>query len=385
MKSNKFIIIVTITILFIYSCVSKVEDQNSFKADSQLLSLPHEDAFFYYPEATIRIQRKVASDRFIPYEVSNYLKPKSEIEKLLEDHVIDMELFQTVPSALDIVASTVHDLQRGDTQKAIEKNKNILNNLERNRTKTLNEDYGVSPFREASLVLALAYLQEGDEEEAIPILEKLVIYSNNWSAIYIVLSDYYYYKRAYALALDVATRGIDLCTEKIAYLYILQAKAYRGVGNRISAKQTLNRANELFPNDSDVNLWKGIIDFDEKNFESACKYFNAAYDIDKKNPYIAHNYSYCLIQGKQYDLASSVLITAIANYPSQAHLYYLNGVLENLRMNYFAAQKSWQTYLSLIDESDTNYKTVLFKLSQMGSNDKPLFDEQYFPYPDLSN
>ena len=54
-------------------------------------------------------------------------------------------------------------------------------------------------------------------------------------------------------------------------------------------------------------------------------------------------------------------------------------------MNYFAAQKSWQTYLSLVDESDSNYKTVLFKLTQMGSYDKSLFNEQFFPYPHLSN
>ena len=383
MKFNIFIILIIIS--FFYSCVSKVEDSNAIKADSQLLTLPQDDLFFYYPETTIRIQRKISSEKFIPYDVVAYLKPKNEIEKLLGDHIIDMELFNSIPSTLDIIASTIHDLQRGDTQKAIEKNKNILNNLDRNRTKTLDEDYGVTPFREASLVLALAYLQEGDEDAALPILEKLVINSNNWSAIYIVLSDYYYNKKAYQLALDVATRGIDLCSEKIAYLYVLQAKAYRGVGNNISARQTLNRANVLFPYNSDVNLWIGIIEFDEKSFDSACKYFNTAYNIDKKNPYIAHNYSYCLIQGKQYDLASNVLITAIANYPSHAHLYYLNGVLENLRMNYFAAQKSWQTYLSLVDESDPNYRTVLFKLSQMGTNDKSLIDEQYFPYPDLLN
>ncbi len=374
-----------IIISFICSCVSKGEDPNSFKADSQLLSLPYEDLLFYYPDTTLRIQRKSASEMFIPYDVAHYLKPKNEIKNLLDNHVIDIELFQSVPSALDIVASSVHDLQRGDFQKAIEKNRNILNNLERNRTKTLNEDYGTSPFREASLVLALAYLQEGDDENALPILEKLVIYSKNWSAIYVVLSDYYYNKKAFPLALDVATRGIDLCTEKLAYLYILQAKAYRGDGNNISAKQTLNLANERFPNNSDVNLWKGIIEYDEKNFESACKYFNVAYDLNKKNPYVAHNYSFCLIQGKQYDLASNVLNTAIANYPSHGYLYYLNGVLENFRMNYFAAQKSWQTYLSLANESDPNYKTVIFKLSQMGSYDKSLFNEQFFPYPHLSN
>lgn len=384
MKLNKLMIVVII-ISFIYSCTSKIEDPNAFGADSQLLSLPYESAFFYYPETMIRIQRKITSDKFIPYEIKEYLKPKNGIEKLVDDHIIDMDLFQTTPNALDIVVSTIRDLQRGDTQKAIEKNKNILNFLERNRTKTLNEDYGISPFRESSLVLALAYLQEGDEENAIPILEKLVIYSNTWPAIYTVLSDYYYNKGAYTLALDVATRGIDLCTEKIAYLYVLQAKAYRGIGNKMSAKQTLNRANILFPNNSDVNLWKGIIEFDEKSFASACEYFHAAYDINNKNPYAAHNHSYCLIQGNQYDLASNVLTTAIANYPSHAHLYYLNGVLENLRMNYFAAQKSWQTYLSLVEEGDPNYKTVLFKLSQMGENDKSFYDEQYLSYPYLSN
>jgi hypothetical protein len=86
-----------------------------------------------------------------------------------------------------------------------------------------------------------------------------------------------------------------------------------------------------------------------------------------------------LIKSNQYDLANHVLMKAIANSPSQAHLYFLNGVLENLRHNFYAAQKSWQTYLSLVDESDTNYKTVIFKLSQMELNEKDSTEELVYP------
>jgi tetratricopeptide (TPR) repeat protein len=370
---------------FLVSCVSKENSSNFINVDSQLLTIPYKGVFLFFPDTTIKMQRKIASEMFIPYESANYLKPKSEMEKLLNNHVIDMELFSSIPSILDVIASSIQDLVRGDIQKAIEKNKNILSVLERKRTKTLNEDYGVSPFREASLVLALAYLQSGNNQEAISILETLVIYSNKWPAIYMVLSDYYYNIGAYSLALDVATKGIDLCTEKFAYLYVLQAKAFRGIANNINALRTLNMADILFPNNSDIILWKGILAYDDKKFDIACNYFKAAYELNKNNPNTAHNYSYCLIQGRQFDLASNVLLAAIADFPSQAHLYYLNGVLENFRMNYFAAQKSWQTYLSLVSESDSNYKTVMFKLSQMTLNDKPSLEDQYFPYPNRPN
>ena len=367
------------------SCVSQKNPPDSIRVDSQLLTLPYIDAFFYYPDTTIRMQRKIASDKFIPYEVVDYLKQKSEMEKLIENHVIDMDLFAGQPSTLDVIASSIQDLVRGDIQKAIEKNKNILSVLDRKRIKTLNEDFGESPFKEASLVLALAYLQSGNNQEAITILEKLVIYSNKWPAIYMVLSDYYYNIGAYSLALDVATKGIDFCTEKFSYLYVLQAKAFRGIDNNVNALRTLNMADILFPNNSEINLWKGILAYDDKKYDIACNYFKTAYDLNKSNPYTAHNFSYCLIKGKQFDLASNVVITAIGNFPSHAHLYYLNGVVENFRMNYFAAQKSWQTYLSLVSESDPNYKTVMFKLSQMTLNDKPSLEDQYFPYPNRSN
>lgn len=386
MKIKNKIFIWIIVFIFFISCttskhIEELEDNKNteFQAESDLLNLPYYSPFFYYPESTIRSQRKLASDKFTPYDILNYLKPKTETEKLLEDNFLDPELFKSIPSNLDVIASTIHDLQRGDTQKAIEKNKNILNNLERNRTKTLNEDYGVSPFREASLILAIAYLQEGDENQAIQILEKLVTYSNTWSPIYMVLGDYYYNKKAYSLSLSVATKGIDKCNEKLSYLYVLQIKSFRGVGDIISAKQSLNRALVLFPKNGDIELWNGIIDYDQKDYDSACKHFNAAYELNFMNPYIAHNYSYCLIKSNQYDLANEVLMKAITNSPSQAHLYFLNGVLENLRYNFYAAQKSWQTYLSLTDDTDPNYKTVIFKLSQMELNEKDSTEELVYP------
>ena len=392
----KYIFILYFIFTFILSSCASVEDneddqininnQNKqYQAEADLLNLPYTPPFFYYPDATTRLQRKLASDKFIPYDIVEYLKPKSDIQKMMNENFLDPELFRSIPSELDVIASSIHDLQRGDTQKAIEKNKNILNNLERRRTKTLNEDYGVSPFREASLILAIAYLQDGDEEQAIQILEKLVIYSNTWSPIYMVLSDYYYNKKAYLLALNVATKGIDKCNDKLSYLYIMQIKSFRGIGNMISAKQTLNRARTLFPNNADLELWYGIIDYDEKNYDSACKHFNLAYENNKMNPYIAHNYSYCLIQSNQYDLASEALMLAISNFPSHAHLYFLNGVLENLRHNFLAAQKSWQTYLSLVDESDSNYKFVLFKLSQLELGELNSSDELIFPSKDTSS
>ncbi|APJ02656.1 tetratricopeptide repeat protein [Silvanigrella aquatica] len=378
--------IIILLLVIINSCVSHEEiDPYAIEVDSQLLSLPYDETFFYYPKTTIRYQRKAMNDKYIPLDVVNYLYPMPEMDKLLNEKVKESKILQTIPNELDVVADSIHDLQRGDTQKSIEKNKNILKYFEKTRSRTLNEDFSISPFREASLALSLAYLQEGDDKEALPILEKLVLYSNKWSPIYIVLSDYYFYKKAYSLSLDVAERGIDLSSENSSYLYVLKAKAYRALGNKLLAKQTLVRAHELFPNNSDINLWTGILKFDENNIFEACKFFNTAYDIDKKNPYAAHNYSYCLMQQKKYEQASQILSVALSNYPSHAHLYYLIGVLENLRNNYYAAQKSWQTYLSLVDESDPNYKKVLFKISQMDSQERALPDEQNLPYPQLPN
>lgn len=371
-----------VSIFILISCITNKDKNNLLiEVDSQLLRMPYEELSFIYPDSSIRLQRKVASDFFIPKEITQFITSKNDEPKknILE---AQKQTYLAIPSPLDVVASSIEDLRRGDFQKAIEKNKSILNVLERNRTKTLDEDYSVSPFRESSLVLALAYLQGGNEENALPILEKLVINSSHWTPVYIALSDYYFSKQAFSLSLDIASRGVDLCTEPTPLLYVFQARAYRSLGNKVAARQSLNRAKHLFSENNTVYLWFGVLDYDEKNYSSACEYFKKAYELDKINPNNAHNYTYCLIQEKQYELANNILQVALANYPSHAHLYYLNGVLENLRKNYFAAQKSWQTYLSLINESDPNYQTILFKIEQMGLNGKTLYNEQYFPYPE---
>lgn len=384
MKLRKFKSLIIVLFLILLCSCKTSKDVNNFEADKLLLNMHHEKPLFYYPGTTTKMQRKSGHKKFMPEEVVSYLKQKMDYDNGSNKEIQETDLLSSVPSVLDVIANSVNDLKSGDTQLVINKCKNILSILERNKTKTLDEEYGISPFRETYLMLALAYLQEENKELSLPILEKLVLYSNNWSAPYIVLSNYYYNKKAFGLALDVATRGIDHCTDNISYLYVLQAMSYRGMDNNIMAKKILNMANNLFPKNGNINLWFGIISFDEKKFDLVCKYFKLAFEYDNKDPYISHNYSYCLILEEKYNEASSVLSSTISNYPGHAHLYYLNGVLENLRNNYFAAHKLWQTYLTIADENDVNYKVISYKLLQMETNDKELFDKQYFPDPFLS-
>ncbi len=362
MKTNIFLFLFLTFCL--YSCASAPKE-NNFTADSDLLKIPYYSTFFYYPDTTSKEQRLAASEKYMPSDVLNFLKSKEENLLLLQPDLINPVVTKTVPNTLDVIASSVADLKRGDYQKAIEKNKNILNILERNRTKTLDEDYGVTPFREAMLILELAYFQAGDEEQSLQILEKLIITANTWAPVYLALAEYYYNKKAFNLSMQVASKGIDKCSNDLLHLYLLQVKSSRELGQFIGAKQIINRVEVLFPKSSEMLLWKGIIYQDDKDYIAACDAFNSAFEQDRNNPHISHNHVYCLIQSNQLELASDILSVAITNYPSFAMLYYLNGFLENKRKNYLAAYKSWETYLSLIDENDPNYRLVNFKLTQM--------------------
>lgn len=361
--------------LILTSC--ETTTNNEVILDSELLNLPNYQTFFYYPETTTKEQRLSASKKYIPNEVVDYLNSNKE-SSFLDMVSNNPTLSKTIPSTIDVIASSLDDIKRGDYQKAIEKNKNILNILERQRTKTLDEDYSVSPFREAMLVLSLAYMQAGDEKQTLLILEKLIINSNHWTPAYIALGEYYFSKKAYKLAYDVAVKGIDKCANDLLHLYILQLKSEREMGNLISAKQIVNRLNTLFPKDSNVLLWQGIIYQDDKDYLSACTSFKKAFEENRNNPYISHNHAYCLIQSGQYDEASDVLMIAMSNYPSIPFLYYLNGFLENKRKNYLSAYKSWETYLSMIGENDPNFRIVNFKLTQMENEN--LLDS----YPEFS-
>ncbi len=358
------ILLVVIIFCLTYSCASAPKDEQ-FTAESELLKIPYYPTFFYYPDTTTKEQRLSASEKYIPNDILNFLQPKEDKLLILQPDLVNPVVTKTVPNTLDVIASSVADLKRGDYQKAIEKNKNILNILERNRTKTLDEDYGVSPFREAMLVLGLAYFQAGDEEHCLQILEKLVTTANTWTPVYLALAEYYFNKKAYNLSIQVAAKGLDKCSNDLLHLYLLQVKANRELGQHVAAKQIINRIEELYPKSSEMLLWKGIIYQDDKDYVAACAAFHSAFEQDRQNPHISHNHVYCLIQSNQLEEASDILSVAITNYPSFAMLYYLNGFLENKRKNYLAAYKSWETYLTLIDENDPNYRLVNFKLTQM--------------------
>ncbi|WGL58579.1 tetratricopeptide repeat protein [Pigmentibacter sp. JX0631] len=363
--------------IFFLITACETPKNNEIIVDSKLLNLPNYQTFFYYPESTTKEQRLSASKKYIPNEVIDYLKSNKE-SSFLDIVSSNPILNKTIPSTLDVIASSIADIKRGDYQKAIEKNKNILNILERQRTKTLDEDYAVSPFREAMLILALAYMQAGEEKQTLQILEKLIISSNHWTPAYLALGEFYFSKKANKLALDVAVKGIDKCSNDLLYLYILQLKSEREMGNLISAKQIVNRLNTLYPKDSNVLLWQGILYQDDKDYLAACNSFRKAFEENRTNPYISHNHAYCLIQSGQYDEANEILMLAMTNHPSVPFLYYLNGFLENKRKNYLSAYKSWEAYLSMISENDPNYRIVNFKLTQMENEN--LLDS----YPEFS-
>jgi len=372
-----FFIIVLFTYFFLVSCINsrvskkKLENTStSINADSQLLRLSYQPALFYFPESSIRSQRKALNENNTPQSIIEYMKPRKEIDQLLEKNRLDFKIFQFEPNESNIIFNALQFLRQGDYQSVIEKSRLVLKDLQVNDSNLPIEAYTLSPYKEASLLLALAFIQTGDEIGAVQILEKLVENSKNWSPIYVVLSEYYYNKGYYLLSLDVSNRGVDLAIDINPYLYILQTKSNFALGDKKNARISLNRGEFLFPNNNEIILWKGILEHFEGNNALSCKYFLDSYFLDKKNPYTAHNYSYCLIKDSQYEKACEVLELAISNFPSNAHLYYLKGVLENNRGSYFAAQKSWQSYLSLIDENDPNYKIISFKLSQMSYSNK---------------
>ena len=181
------------------------------------------------------------------------------------------------------------------------------------------------------------------------------------------------------MAKKTAQRGIDISNEPSAGLYVSLARAYREQNNFIEARKVLNRARKLFSNHSEVLSWLGVIEFDENNFSTACDFMKKAHEYNLSSPSIAHNYAVCLLRSNQFDEANSIMRVALSNSPSTPYLYYLNGVIEEKRKNYLSALKSWQTYLSLVKNSDPNYKLVEYKISEIYESGKKQVSEQDFP------
>ncbi|KAB8030670.1 tetratricopeptide repeat protein [Fluviispira multicolorata] len=377
-RSTMKILIFSLTL---NSCVTQV-DNDSFHFGSGLLNLPYQESILIYPDTSQSEQRLIFSEKFILPDAKEYLIQK-ENEKVKMNKKIEIdkipELNIEKPTIMDIIAYAFQDLRRGDSQKAIEKINNILNVLERNRSKTLSEDLGVSPYREAHLVLAMALLHDGNNSDAIAILEKLILFSSAWANAYLVLSDYYLDRNSFELAKLVALRGIDLASPNHPSLYVSLARAYRGKKEYIQARQAINMGISLFPKNNELISWLGVLEFDEKNYIQGCQLMQKAFEQENENSALAHNYAVCLLQANQLEQANQIMRIAIANNPSNAKLYYTNGIIEEARKHYFSAQKSWQTFLSLANQEEFNYKLVKFKLSQMKMTEKTLEEKQELP------
>ncbi|BBH51834.1 tetratricopeptide repeat protein [Fluviispira sanaruensis] len=379
-KSFKFYMILLFILIFTLSCVSKTEDAGSFQFGSSILNLPYQESLLVYPDSTQPEQRMIFAEKFISPDITKYLNSK-EIENQKNKIQIDdfsQNYFKT-PTIIEVIAFAFQDLKRGDSQKSVEKINNVLNILEKNRSKTLSEDLALSPYREAYLILALSHLHDGNNSDAVVILEKLILASAVWAQPYIVLSDYYLEQGAYELAKLVALKGIDFAEPTHPGLYVSLARAYRGKKNLIQARQALNRGRTLFPSNNELISWLGVIEFDEKNFLKGCQLLQQAFESENSNSSLAHNYAVCLLQSNQLDQANKIMQIAIASNPSNSKLYYTNGIIEEARKHFFAAQKSWQTYLSLANHDDANYKLIKFKLSQMSYLERSKEEEQELP------
>ncbi|WP_186646693.1 tetratricopeptide repeat protein [Fluviispira vulneris] len=365
-KSFKVYMILIFIQIFTFSCVSKEENVESFQFGSSILNLPFQESILVYPDSTQPEQRMIFAEKFITPDVTKYLNSK-EIENNNSKIQIDDSSQNNLktPTIIEVIAFAFQDLKRGDSQKSVEKINNVLNILEKNRSKTLSEDLALSPYREAYLVLALSLLHDGNNSDAVAILEKLILASAFWAQPYIVLSDYYLEQGAFELAKIVALKGIDFAEPTHPSLYVSLARAYRGKKNLIQARQAINRGRILFPNNNELISWMGVIEFDEKNYLKGCQLLQQAFELDNSNSSLAHNYAVCLLQSNQLDQANKIMQIAIASNPSNPKLYYTNGIIEEARKHFFAAQKSWQTFLSLAKQDDANYKLIKFKLSQM--------------------
>jgi Tfp pilus assembly protein PilF len=328
----------------------------------------YEEISYIYSNTTTQEQRKIASEKHKPKKLENikniheFIKESFDRKKITHGKK-DLKI-------QDFFNSIMMNLGNENKEDTIKKIKYFISEINKNNLQNSDENYHSSPLKEAHFILAIAYLLSGDEENGLFLLEKIALFSQKWCPVYCALSNYYLNNNATSLALQVATKGLDTCHGSQEKLFTLQAQAYLNKGKKQQAKETLRRAESLYPKNQDIQFWIGIINLLEGKEDHACKIFENSFYNTKTDPFLSYHHSLCLLKKGDITVANEIIQQALLAHPSFSYLYHLKGILENKRKNYLAAQQYWKVFLSLTSKEDPNYNIVAFKLKQMKSEEK---------------
>ena len=318
-------------------------------------------------DSSLKLQRLAASnDNAPPLEMlSLAVSPAgAKNEKIINIQDVKSNLNHDVKEE-DLTAKSIEELNEGRYQKVIDKLTTYMTSEQKNDSELTLEHMGFKPWRDIYLVLALAYMESGDEMHAQDILDKLIFYADKWEPIYLVLCEKYLKINAFSLARNVALKGIDKLENPSPSIFIYYARAEIGLNNLDQAKKSLVQIEGLYPKNSEALGWLGVVELKSDHIIEACKIFEDSYNLSQENPSIAYNHAACLIQSHQYEKAQSVLKLGFFNSSADPGLYYLGGVLENKQGKPLVAQKYWENYLKLADRNDSRQSYVRAALSAM--------------------
>lgn len=327
----------------------------AFSCQSKTSSLPSDatPAWAVYPQASSLAERAVGS-------ASSFNAQPSSIPIVQKANPPALALDQR--SAL---AACIAQYQAGDYGKALSLIRELWASLEPQQPGPILQHLSNKAVREAGLIFALIELKTHNYKQGIVLLEKLIAANSEWEPPYLALGEHYLSSQAPGLAVKVAALGVQRFFDKSSEMYLLLARAHRALQDRTSARQVLNQAAALFPQNNDVTLWEATLDFDEGFLTDACEKFSRVYERQSELPEAANNFALCLTHRGQWDRAENVLKLAIGKNPEVSNLHFMFGTVEKNRGNLLAAQKAWQDFLILASPTDPNRVFVQSALADL--------------------
>ena len=296
---------------------------------------------------------------------SDMVRPSIKQEKLFNPKSILSEKthIDEYKNEEEVLSRSLEKFNKGQWQSVIHELNRYLEKEEKNKSLLTYQASSSKSLRKIQLTLALAYIEADDEDHAWPILNKLIINENHWEPIYLALCDIYFKKKAFALSKNVALKGMDKLINPSPQIYIEYARAEINLNNFNLARQSLEQIHVLYPKNSDVIGWLGILDFKQNKIVDACYKIKQSYSLNKENNFFAYNNAVCLIRSRDKENAHSVLKLALLNQNAQPGFYYLGGVLAAQEGKWLESRKYWENFLKMSDLSDPRRLLVVETLS----------------------
>ncbi len=303
---------------------------------------------------------------YSPNSFAEELFSRDSIPIFVQDNKIN---FNVGEKTENIIAKSIEELNFHRYQSAIKMINSYLETKKSKGSINLSDAMSTSPWRDAYLILAISYLNLGNEEQALPILNELIFYSDKWEAIYIALCEYYLTKNAFILAKNTALKGLDKL-EKPSYLMsVYLAQAELGLKQNDKAQQVLEQALTFFPKNSIILGWLGIVDLRQNRILMACHKFKEGYDTSsKEQAQLTYYHGACLLQSHAYEEAQSVLKVGLYNFNTNANLYYLGGLIEISQGHALEARKYWEKFLKLAEPLDERLSYVKAYFTRSAQN-----------------